>query len=103
MSNLLTLDNICLAFSQDALLNTVKLQIAEGELVCLIDRNGAVKSSIFKIIEGTEKPDSGSVWHKPNLRLAQLAQELPQTTQTVFEFVAEGLAEIGKLLASYHA
>jgi len=104
MSNLITLDNVCLAFSQDALLDQVKLQIATGERVCLIGRNGAGKSSLFKIITGTEKPDSGSVWHKPNLRLAELAQALPQNiSSTVFEFVAEGLAETGQLLTAYHA
>lgn len=104
MSNLITLDNVCLAFSHDALLDQIKLQIATGERVCLIGRNGAGKSSLFKIIAGTEKPDSGSVWRKPDLRLAQLAQALPQNiTSTVFEFVAEGLAETGQLLTTYHA
>lgn len=104
MSNLLTLDNICLSFGQDFLLDHVKLQVAEGERICLIGRNGAGKSSLFKIIEGIEKPDSGTIWRKPGLRLAQLAQELPKTiSSTVFEFVAEGLSEIGGLLTAYHA
>lgn len=104
MSNLITLDNICLAFNHDALLDHVKLQVATGERVCLIGRNGAGKSSLFKVIAGTEKPDSGSIWRKPDLRLAQLEQELPSNSaSTVFEFVAEGLAEMGGLLTAYHA
>lgn len=104
MSNLITLDVISLAFGLDILLDKVKLQIAEGERVCLIGRNGAGKSSLLKIIEGTLLPDSGSVWRKPHLRLARLTQELPQqSTLTVYEFVAAGLAETGKLLSAYHA
>ena len=104
MSNLISLDNISLAYGLDALLDHAKLQIAAGERICLIGRNGAGKSSLLKIIEGTVLPDSGVVWHKPNLRMARLAQELPQNiTSTVFEFVAEGLAETGALLAAYHA
>lgn len=104
MSNLITLDAISLAFGLDILLDKVKLQVAEGERVCLIGRNGAGKSSLLKIIEGTLLPDSGSVWRKPHLRLARLTQELPQqSTATVYEFVAAGLAETGKLLSAYHA
>lgn len=103
MSNLISLENVSLAFGQQILLDQVKLQIASGERVCLIGRNGAGKSSLLKIIEGIEKPDSGEVWRKPGLRMARLAQELPQQSETtVFEFVAEGLAETGQLLATYH-
>lgn len=103
MSNLITLDNVCLAYGLDSLLDHVKLQITTGERVCLIGRNGAGKSSLLKIIEGTMLPDSGSVFRKPHLRLARLEQELPRdNTATVYEFVAEGLADVGKLLAEYH-
>jgi len=103
LSNLITLENISLAFGLDALLDKTKLQITTGERVCLIGRNGAGKSSLLRIIDGTLLPDGGQVWRKPNLRLARLEQELPQTiTGTVYEFVAEGLAKTGKLLASYH-
>lgn len=103
MSNLITLDNVSLAFGLDALLDKSKLQIAAGERVCLIGRNGAGKSSLMKVVDGTLSPDSGSVWRKPHLRIARLEQELPQhALGTVYEFVANGLAETGKLLAAYH-
>lgn len=102
MSNLITLDNITLAFGLEPLLDSVKLQIDKGERICLIGRNGAGKSSLLKIIEGTFLPDSGVVWKKPHLRLARLEQTLPlHTSTTVYEFVAEGLADIGKLLSDY--
>jgi len=100
---LIILDNISLAFGLEALLNKVKLQISKGERICLIGRNGAGKSSLLKIVEGSLIPDSGSVWRKPHLRLARLTQELPQnTTATVYEYVSQGLAETGKWLAEYH-
>ncbi|MDR3492009.1 MAG: ATP-binding cassette domain-containing protein [Gammaproteobacteria bacterium] len=104
MSNLITLDNVSLAYGLDHLLDSVKWQIESGERVCLIGRNGAGKSSLLKIIEGSLAPDSGTVWRKPNLRIARLAQELPQDLNcTVYEYVADGLAETGKLLAAYHS
>lgn len=103
MSHLLTLDNVSLTFGLEALLDKAKLHIAPGERICLIGRNGAGKSSLLKIIEGTLIPSDGSVWRKPHLRLARLEQELPQSsTKTVYTFVAEGLAEAGELLAAYH-
>lgn len=103
MTNLIALENVSLAFGLDALLDKVILQISAGERICLIGRNGAGKSSLLKIIEGTLLPDSGTVWRKPTLRLARLAQELPQhPSATVYEYVAQGLAEAGKLLSDYH-
>jgi len=104
MTNLITLDNVSLAFGLDILLDHIKLQIASGERVCLIGRNGAGKSSLMKIIEGVQLPDSGTIWRKPSLRIARLAQELPKNVEeTVYEFVAGGLAETGQLLANYYA
>lgn len=98
------LDQVCLAYGLNPLLDHVKLQIEKGERICLIGRNGAGKSSLLKIIEGTQLPDSGTVWRKPHLRISRLAQELPQQTPgTVYEFIANGLAETGKLLSAYHA
>src|SRR5437870_3078245 len=103
MSQLITLDNVSLAYGLHPLLDKVKLQMNKGERVCLIGRNGAGKSSLLKIVEGELLPDSGSVWRKPHLRIARLAQELPRDiTSSVYNFVSEGLAETGKLLAEFH-
>jgi len=100
---LINLENISLAFGLEPLLDHIQLQISKGERVCLIGRNGAGKSSLLKIVEGSLLPDSGSVWRKPHLRLARLTQELPRHDYiTVYEFVAKGLAEIGELLSNYH-
>ena len=103
MTNLITLDNVCLAYGLDSLLDNAKLTVTVGERVCLIGRNGAGKSSLLKIIEGHLLPDSGAVFRKPHLRISRLEQELPQEINaTVYEFVAGGLEEAGKLLAEYH-
>lgn len=103
MNNLVTLEDVSLAFGLNPLLDHAKLQIGSGERICLIGRNGAGKSSLLKVIDGTLLPDSGTVWRQPHLRLARLEQELPNSsTKSVYEFVAEGLAEAGELLAAYH-
>lgn len=104
MNPLISLDNVSLAYGLDPLLDHVQLQLFKSERVCLIGRNGAGKSSLMKVVDGAILPDSGSVWRMPNLKIARLAQELPtQYEKTVYEFVSEGLAETGRLLADYYA
>lgn len=104
MSHLITLDNISLSFGPDPILDKVKFHITPGERVCLIGRNGAGKSTLIKVIEGNLAPHDGTVWHQPHLKIARLQQELPlSSTKSVYEFVAEGLAEAGELLSAYHA
>jgi ATP-binding cassette subfamily F protein uup len=103
MTPLLTLNDVSLAYGVKPLLDKVKFTLQAGERVCLIGRNGAGKSSFLKLLAGNGMPDSGVVWKKPNLVIATLDQELPQhNPATVYEFVAEGLPLMGKLLTDYH-
>lgn len=100
---LISLENVTLAYGLSPLLDQVKLQVFRGERVCLIGRNGAGKSSLMKLIEGLEKPDAGSIWREPTLKIARLNQTLPVDIDlSVFEYVAEGLANIGRILTEYH-
>jgi len=101
--SLILLDNISLAFGLDKLLDSAKLQISSNERVCLIGQNGAGKSSLLKIIADKLQHDAGTIWRKPHLRVSYLDQAMPtNSNHTVYEFVAEGLSEDGKLLTSYH-
>lgn len=44
------------------------LEVASGENVGIIGRNGVGKTSLLKMIAGILQPDSGEVWRKPKLR-----------------------------------
>lgn len=100
---LLSLDNVSIAFGLHNLLDQAGLQIEPGERICLIGRNGAGKSTLLRIIAGEIEPDSGEVWRQPGLRIARLAQDLPfDESAQVFDVVAGGLEETGRLLADYH-
>jgi ATP-binding cassette subfamily F protein uup len=100
---LLTLENLSISFGRDALLERAAFQIDAGERVCLIGRNGAGKSTLLKIVEGEVVPDAGDIWRKPGLSVARLSQDLPEDREaTVFDVVATGLAETGRLLAEFH-
>ena len=100
---LLKLSDVSLAYGAHPLLDGVSWQIARGERVCIIGRNGTGKSSMLSLVKGSQLPDDGEIWRAPGLKIGELPQELPRADErTVFDVVAEGLAGVGQLLAEYH-
>ncbi|QEY62345.1 ATP-binding cassette domain-containing protein [Metapseudomonas lalkuanensis] len=100
---LLKFTDVSLAYGAMPLLDKVSWQIARGERVCIIGRNGTGKSSLLRLVKGDQFADDGEIWKAPALKIGELPQELPLADdRTVFDVVAEGLADVGKLLAEYH-
>ena len=100
---LLKFTDVSLAYGATPLLDGVSWQIARGERVCIIGRNGTGKSSMLKLVKGDQRPDDGNIWRAPSLKIGELPQELPPADErTVYDVVAEGLAEVGQLIAQYH-
>ena len=100
---LLTLDNVSLAFGHLPLFESADLRIEAGERVCLIGRNGTGKSSLLKVVAGDAPVDGGSIWRAPGVRIARLDQDVPPAAgRTVFDEVADGLGELGAVVAEYH-
>ncbi|ABM60932.1 ATP-binding cassette domain-containing protein [Halorhodospira halophila] len=101
---LLELRNVQLALGHHPpLLENLNLTIDPGERVCLVGRNGAGKSTLMRILTGAVEPDDGQVLCDPGVRVAQLAQELPEDTSgTVYQHVAAGLGALGETVERYH-
>ena len=100
---LLKFSDVSLAYGAMPLLDGVSWQIARGERVCIIGRNGTGKSSMLRLVRGDQMPDDGEIWRAPALKIGELPQELPRADErTVYDVVAEGLADVGRLLAEYH-
>jgi len=100
---LLKLSDVSLAYGAMPLLDKVSWQIARGERVCIIGRNGTGKSSMLRLVRGDQRPDDGDIWRAPGLKIGELPQELPRADdRTVFDVVAEGLSGVGELLAQFH-
>ncbi|VAW73104.1 Bis-ABC ATPase Uup [hydrothermal vent metagenome] len=100
---LIKLDQICLAYGDQVILDRASLQINSGDRICLVGRNGTGKSTLFKIITGATKADDGEVWHPDTMRLAYLEQEVPEdSSKTVYNMVSAGLGEVGELISQYH-
>jgi zinc transport system ATP-binding protein len=57
-------------------LDHVDLAVTAGEIVTIIGPNGAGKTTLLRILLGLIKPDNGSVWHKPSLRVGYVPQSV---------------------------
>ena len=100
---LLKFTDVSLAYGTTPLLDGVSWQIARGERVCIIGRNGTGKSSMLRLVKGDRSADAGEIWRAPGLKIGELPHELPRADdRTVFDVVAEGLSGVGELLAEYH-
>jgi len=100
---LITVEKACLAFGHHALLDHVDFALEPGEIVGLIGRNGAGKSSLLKAIAGRAPLDDGRINIKGDVNVSYVAQEPALNPEhTVFEAVAEGLGELQTLLTDYH-
>ncbi len=100
---LLRLDKASLNFGTHVLLDEVDFEIKRGARIGLLGRNGAGKTTLMKVIEGIMGLDGGERWLRPGVKVAWLEQSLPDADeQTVYDLVADGLAEVGELLKQYH-
>ena len=73
---LIRLQQISVGFRQESVLENVQLTVNAGEIVTLIGPNGAGKTTLVRAVLGLLKPDSGSVWRKPRLRIGYMPQKL---------------------------
>ena len=58
---MLKLDDLSVSFGTKRAVRDLSLEIAEGELVCLLGPSGCGKTTTLRAIAGLERPDSGSV------------------------------------------
>ena len=99
---LIVLTDAKLAFGHVDLLANTHFSLEAGERIGLIGRNGTGKSSLLKILAGLEKLDDGQLQYQQGLRMAYVAQEpIFDPKDTVFEAVAQGVAEVKALREEY--
>ena len=99
---LITLDNISLRFAEKPILFEVNATINKGDKIALIGRNGEGKSSFMKVLAGVIQADDGNLKIKSGTTISYLEQSPPDyNDQTLFEIVAQGLGNIGELIAKY--
>ena len=87
---MITLKNVVLRRGAKVLLDSASVSIKPGEKVGLVGRNGAGKSSLFALLNGSLHEDGGNYEIPPQWRMAQVAQDMPETAQSATRFVVEG-------------
>jgi len=103
---MIALKNVTLRRGTKVLLDQASVTLNPGEKVGLIGRNGAGKSTLFALLNGTLHEDGGDFDMPKAWRMAQVAQNMPETEQSAREFVLEGdtrLAELRQRLATAEA
>ncbi len=100
--SLIRFDKVSLRFGDQMILTEADLAIEPNERVCLIGRNGAGKSTTFKLITGETDADAGEIVPLTGLVVSQLAQSLPDAINLgVREVVKSGLTGVQALLDDY--
>ena len=101
--SLIRFEDVSLDFGEQKILTEASFSIEPGERVCLIGRNGAGKSTTFKLITESIECDRGEIVRKSGLVVSQLEQSLPEAEDLpVRDVVRSGLTGIQSLLDEYH-
>ncbi|WP_120968006.1 ATP-binding cassette domain-containing protein [Comamonas sp. lk] len=103
---MITLKNVTLRRGTKVVLDSVSATINPGENVGLVGRNGAGKSSLFALLSRKLTEDGGEFHIPSSWRMAEVAQNMPETDQGATDFVLEGdtrLAEVQRQLAEAEA
>ncbi|MGA9164572.1 MAG: ATP-binding cassette domain-containing protein [Thiobacillus sp.] len=87
---MILLKNICLRRGARVLFDNATASINPGEKVGLVGRNGAGKSSLFALLNGTLHEDKGDFSIPSQWRMAQVAQDMPETSESATDFVIAG-------------
>ncbi len=81
------------------LLDGANITIHPGEKVGLVGRNGAGKSTLFALFSGRLQEDGGDFSLPAHWRIAEVAQQMPETADAATDFVLAGDARLTALQA----
>jgi ATP-binding cassette subfamily F protein uup len=102
MSALLSANEIKLSYGYQTLLDGVTLAVSAGEKVGLVGRNGCGKTSLLKILTGSQKADSGEISLRRALRVGYLPQEFELDPElSVQENIAAGASDVVEAIRRY--
>ena len=75
MGNLLGGLNLRVEYPDKLLLDDVTVGVSAGDRIGIVGRNGDGKSTLMRVLFGTQQPHSGLVTRRNGLRVALLGQE----------------------------
>ena len=69
-----SLRDVDVRFGKKEIFNGLNLNIHQGDLIALVGKNGVGKTTLMKIIMGTQELDNGELWNFPNLKVSYFTQ-----------------------------
>ncbi|MFZ5467689.1 MAG: energy-dependent translational throttle protein EttA [Pseudomonadota bacterium] len=89
-------ENLTKSFGERVLYQGMSFSVPKGAVVGIIGPNGVGKSTLFKMLTGQEKPDSGSITLGETVQLAYVDQsrDALDGKKTVWQEVSDGLDNI---------
>ena len=74
MTNLVTLENVSVAFGQRRVLSDISLALTPGKILTLLGPNGAGKSTLVRVVLGLVAPTEGVIKRDARLRIGYVPQ-----------------------------
>ncbi|WML33803.1 ABC-F family ATP-binding cassette domain-containing protein [Clostridium sp. OS1-26] len=100
--NLMSLENIYKSYGEKVLLNNISIAINEGEKIGIIGINGTGKSTLLRIIAGSEVYEKGNIISSNNLKISYLPQQsFFDENATVIEQIFKDDTPVMRLLREY--
>ena len=100
---LIWINNVSVSLGGPLLLDSISLQIEEGERIGLLGRNGSGKSTLLKMLSGEISGDQGEIIKNGEVCIAMLPQDVPDDLPgTVYDVVASGGRYHLDILKCYH-
>lgn len=88
----LEVTNLTKGYEGRTLINDLSFTVPKGAIVGIIGANGAGKSTLFRMITGSEKPDSGTITLGETVVVADVGQfrDSMDNKKTVYEEISQG-------------
>jgi len=100
---LFRLSDVHKSYGVQDVLRGASLQINAGEHVGLVGRNGAGKSTVFRLVAGDETADRGDVVRSKSVRLGLLAQHIKfESASTVHESALSAFGHLQQIEHEMH-
>ena len=97
---ILEVENVSKGFGDQLLIDDLSFSVPKGAIVGIIGGNGAGKSTLFRMISGTDQPDSGTVRLGETVVLGHVDQNRDSLSddKNVWEEISEGseIIQIGR-------
>ena len=92
-------DNVSVRVGTRTILKDISLEISEGKVISIVGPNGGGKTTLLKVLIGTRRPSSGTVWRNEEMSVGYQPQRttidasMPLTVRALLRLTAKDGSE----------